>query len=158
MARTQATLAQQGIRALTTLAPIATSEPDVSVLEMTIRVGVVLALVFLAAAAALLAYVYRRLHAIRVPEGASLWTTLRHVPIALPIALDLVDLVLDVLAAPVVWAVLSRFRMQALRNAAVIEALLPLTQPVPLFTLLWLASRVMNLGEKPEAWVESPAR
>lgn len=100
-------------------------------------------------AAALLAYVYRSLHAIGVPDKADLFTTLRHVPLALPIALDLLDLMFDVFAAPVLWIVLSRFRMQALRNAAVVEALIPFTQPIPVFTALWIASRLFRLGTPP---------
>ncbi len=124
--------------------------------EMTFRVIFVLAAVWTMAAAALLAFVYRRLHAIGVPEGAGLFTTLRHVPIALPIALDLLDLVFDVFAAPVVWILLGRFRMQALRNAAAAEALIPFTQVLPTFTALWILARLFKLGDEPPHYDPSP--
>lgn len=124
----------------------------------TLRVFVIFAAVLGLMAAALLAYVYRRLHAIGVPDGADLFTTLRHVPIALPIALDLLDLMFDIFATPIVWVVLSRFRMQALRNAAAAEALIPFTQPLPIFTALWIAARLFKLGTPPPHYDLAPGR
>jgi hypothetical protein len=124
--------------------------------EMTFRVIFILVSLFTIAAAALLAFVYRRLHAIGVPRDAGLFTTLRYVPIALPIALDLLDLAFDVFSAPVVWIVLSRFRMQALRNAATAVAVLPFTQVLPTFTTLWIAARVLKLGDPPPQYDRTP--
>jgi hypothetical protein len=99
----------------------------------------------------LLALVYRSLRRIDVPPDADFFTTVRAVPLGLVVALDLLDLGLDVLSAPIVWLILSRFRLQALRNVAAVEALIPFTQPIPTLTLAWLAARVMNLGEAPRA-------
>lgn len=101
--------------------------------------------------ALLLALVYRSLRRIQVPPDADFFTTVRAVPLGLVIALDLLDLGLDVLATPIVWVILSRFRLQALRNVAAVEALIPFTQPIPTLTLAWFAARIMNLGDPPRA-------
>lgn len=101
----------------------------------------VLATVCVAAAVLLLALTFRKLQRLQVPRDADLLTTLRAVPFGLVLALDLLDLGLDFLAAPLVWALLGRFGLQALRNVAAVEALIPFTQPVPTMTLAWVAAR-----------------
>lgn len=68
--------------------------------------------------------------------------TLRAVPLQLVVGLDLLDLGLDVLAAPVVWLLLDRAGLKPLRSVATVEALIPFTQPIPMLTLSWLAVRV----------------
>lgn len=95
-------------------------------------------------------WVFRRLKKIRVPEGADFFTTVRAVPFALVLGLDLLDLGLDVLSAPVIWLLLKRFNLQALRNVATIEALIPFTGPIPTLSLAWVAARLFNLGEPPD--------
>lgn len=97
----------------------------------------------------LLALVYRSLRRISVPPDADFFTTLRVVPLRLAVALDLLDLGLDIMATPIVWIVLSRFRLHALRNVAAVEALVPFTQPIPLLTLSWIAARMFGLGQAP---------
>lgn len=97
----------------------------------------------------LLALVYRSLRRINVPPDADFFTTVRAVPLGLVVALDLLDFGLDFLATPIVWMILSRFRLQALRNVAAVEALIPFTQPVPTLTLAWFAARMLNLGQAP---------
>ena len=99
----------------------------------------------------LLALVYRSLRRIDVPPDADFFTTVRAVPLGLVVALDLLDLGLDFVATPIVWIILSRFRLQALRNVAAVEALIPFTQPVPTLTLAWFAARMLNLGDPPRA-------
>lgn len=99
-------------------------------------------------AALLLALVYRRLRRIDLPPDADFWTTIRAVPFALALGLDLLDLSLDVIATPFVWVILSRFRLQALRNAATFVALVPFTQALPAFTVAWIAARLFGLGEQ----------
>jgi hypothetical protein len=99
----------------------------------------------------LLALVYRRLRRIDLPPDADFFTTVRAVPLGLVVALDLLDLGLDFLSTPIVWIILSRFRLHALRNVAAVEALIPFTQPVPTLTIAWLAARMLNLGEPPRA-------
>ena len=100
--------------------------------------------------ALLLALIYRRLRRINVPSDADFFTTLRAVPLGLVVALDLLDLGLDMFATPIVWIVLSRFRLQALRNVAAVEAIIPFTQPIPTLTLAWIAARALNLGVAPD--------
>ncbi|HEX6287692.1 MAG TPA: hypothetical protein VFZ66_00805 [Herpetosiphonaceae bacterium] len=97
----------------------------------------------------LLALIYRSLRRIDVPPNADFFTTVRAVPLSLVVALDLLDLGLDVLATPIVWVILSRFRLQALRNVAAVEALIPFTQPIPTLTVAWFAARALNLGQPP---------
>ena len=94
--------------------------------------------------------IHRSLRRLRVPPNADLPTTLRIVPLSLVVVLDLLDLGLDVFAAPIVWIVLSRYRLQALRNTAAVEALIPFTQAIPTLTIAWLGVRILNLGRLPE--------
>ena len=107
-----------------------------------------------AAAALLVAVVlalllYRRLSRLRIPSGAGLWTTLRGVPFGLVVMLDLLDLSLDLLSAPLVWWLLGRLRLQGLREVATVQALVPFSGPIPVMTLAWLAARVLPLGDRP---------
>ena len=94
--------------------------------------------------------IHRSLRRLRVPPNADLATTLRIVPLSLVVVLDLLDLGLDVFAAPIVWIVLSRYRLQALRNSAAVEALIPFTQAIPTLTIAWLGVRILGLGRLPE--------
>jgi hypothetical protein len=93
-----------------------------------------------------LALLHRRLRRIHVPRDAGLATTLRMVPLSLVIVLDLLDLGLDIFATPIVWVVLSRYRLHALRNTAAIEALVPMTQALPTMTLAWIGVRLLEMG------------
>ncbi len=96
-----------------------------------------------------LALIHRSLRRLRVPPDADFVTTLRLVPLSLVVVLDLLDLGLDILAAPLVWLVLSRYRLQALRNVAAFEALVPFTQVLPTMTTAWLVVRILGLGRVP---------
>jgi hypothetical protein len=86
---------------------------------------------------------------LNVPHDADFFTTLRYVPLALMIILDLLDFGLDILAAPVSWLVLDRLGLYGLRNKAALEALIPFTQPIPTFTIGWLVARILDLGDPP---------
>lgn len=112
---------------------------------------VLLSLLIIAVAlgALLLALIYRRLRRINVPPDADFFTTIRAVPLSLVVALDLLDFGLDFLSTPIDWLILSRFNLRALRNVAVVEALIPFTQPIPTLTLAWFAARALNLGAAP---------
>ena len=112
-----------------------------------LRVLGVIALIALILAAVVLAVAFRSLRRIRVPQNADFFTTLRAVPLSLVVGLDLLDLGLDVLSTPIIWVILSRYRLQALRNVASIEALIPFTAPIPTLTLAWFAARALNLGQ-----------
>jgi hypothetical protein len=105
------------------------------------------ALVALVLAGVFLARAYRKLRQIRLPPDADFFTTVRAVPLSLMVGLDLLDLGLDVLSTPIIWVILSRLRLQALRNVASFEALIPFTGPIPTLTLAWLAARAFGLGQ-----------
>lgn len=92
--------------------------------------------------------IHRRLRGLQVPPNASFATTLRAVPFALVVVLDLLDLGLDVFSAPIIWLILSRYNLQNLRNFGAIEALIPFTGPVPTLSLAWIGVRMLGLGER----------
>lgn len=115
--------------------------------QAALRVLGVIALVALVLAGLVLALAFRALRRIRVPPNADFFTTIRAVPLSLVVGLDLLDLGLDVLSTPIVWVILSRFRLQALRNVASVEALIPFTGPIPTLTISWFLARALNLGQ-----------
>ncbi len=96
-----------------------------------------------------LALIWRQISQLRVPSTAGFFATLHYVPLRLVILLDLLDFGLDVFAAPISWLVLDRLGLKSLRNKAAIEALIPFTQPIPTFTISWVAARTLNLGDEP---------
>lgn len=106
----------------------------------------VVAVVATGLGAALLFWTIHRLRKIQLAPDAGFWETLRAVPLGLVVALDLLDLGLDVFAAPVVWFMLRRSGLERLRNVAVVESLLPFTQALPTMTLAWLLARAMPNG------------
>jgi hypothetical protein len=89
--------------------------------------------------ALLLTYAVYRLKKIRVPADADFGETLLVTPLALVIAIDLLDFGLDILSAPITWIVLDRLGLKSLRGISFIQAFVPLTQPIPVMTLCWLA-------------------
>ena len=89
----------------------------------------------------LIGFAVRRLRQIDIPPDADFNETLLLTPLIAVLAIDLLDLGLDMLAAPVVWILLDRLGLKALRNVAAVEALLPFTQPIPTLTVCWLAVR-----------------
>jgi hypothetical protein len=107
------------------------------------------AVIALVLAGIALAWAFRVLRRVRlrVPPHSDFFTTVRAVPLSLVVGLDLLDLALDVLSAPIIWMILSRYNLQALRNVATIEALIPISGPIPTLTLAWLAARIFHLGE-----------
>ncbi len=116
--------------------------------ELLITFGLVLVVATALGLGGMLLF-HRRLRRLDLPPNAGLATTLRAVPLGLVIVLDLLDLGLDIFATPIVWLVLSRYRLHALRNAAALEAVIPLTQVVPTLTVAWLAVRILGLGDRP---------
>jgi hypothetical protein len=86
----------------------------------------------------------RRLH---VPPDADFFTTMRYIPLALAILLDLLDFGLDIFSAPIMWIVLDRMGLPNLRNKATVEALIHFTNVIPTFTVCWFAARMLNLGD-----------
>ncbi|HZF09607.1 MAG TPA: hypothetical protein VFE33_12525 [Thermoanaerobaculia bacterium] len=107
----------------------------------------VVAVISVTLAALLFAAVHRRLRRLRVPPGADFFTTVRAVPLALVVGLDLLDLGLDMLSAPIIWFLLNHYNLQALRNVATVEALIPISGPIPTLTIGWIAARLFKLGQ-----------
>lgn len=70
--------------------------------------------------------------------------TLRRAPLRLCVGLDLLDLGLDVFAAPLAWLLLDRSGLKPLRGVAAVEAVIPFTQAIPLMTLCWLGVRLSD--------------
>lgn len=83
----------------------------------------------------------RRLRQLDIPEGASFRETLQRVPFGLVVVLDLLDLGLDIFAAPIVWVWLGRYNLRVLRQVSMVEAVIPFTQVIPTLTACWLAIR-----------------
>jgi len=111
----------------------------------------IVALVSVTLAALLFAAVHRRLRKIRVPSGADFFTTVRAVPLGLVVGIDLLDLGLESFSAPLIWFILNRYKLQALRNVATVEALIPVSGPIPTLTIAWLAHAVGVAGDRPRA-------
>jgi hypothetical protein len=86
----------------------------------------------------------RRLH---VPPDADFFTTMRYIPLALAVLLDMLDFGLDIFSAPIIWIALDRMGLPNLRNKATVEALIPFTNVIPTFTVCWFAARLLNLGD-----------
>ncbi len=98
-------------------------------------------------AAIVLWLIWQRLRKLNVPADAGFFETMHYIPLGLPIVLDLLDLGLDVLAAPISWFLLDRLGLRGLRNKAAVEAFIPLTQPIPVFTIGWLIARLLGVGK-----------
>ncbi|MCA9938848.1 MAG: hypothetical protein KC418_09410 [Anaerolineales bacterium] len=87
---------------------------------------------------------YRRVRHLHIPPDADFTQTLLHVPLLLVLAIDLLDLTLDIFSVPIVWIILDRMNLRALRNVSVIEAAIPFTQPIPTLTLAWFGVRLLR--------------
>src|SRR6476659_7485826 len=96
-----------------------------------------------------LAILARSIRRLRIPPDADFFTTMRYIPLPLAIVLDLLDFGLDIFSAPIIWIALDRMGLYNLRNKATIEALIPLTNVIPTFTVSWFAARIFNLGMQP---------
>jgi hypothetical protein len=117
-------------------------------MELTdlLKILAVLMLSALVLGAVALTMAVRKLRRIRLPADADFFTAVRAVPFSLVIGLDLLDFALEVFSAPIMWVLLDRTGLKALRNTAAIEALIPITGPIPTLTIAWLAARMFNLG------------
>ena len=98
----------------------------------------------LALALPLLAWVIWRVRRIALPAGADFFTALRHTPFVVVVLLDLLDLGLDFLSAPIAWVLLTRLGLAPLRGVTIIEELIPGTQIIPTMTLAWVAVRFLG--------------
>ena len=58
------------------------------------------------------------------------------------ILLDLLDMSLDFLSAPIAWTLLGHLGLSPLRGVTVVESLIPGTQLLPTMTASWIISRL----------------
>lgn len=111
--------------------------------------GLLLALTMLTSAllAALVLFIaVRQARNINVPQDADFATTLHYTPFLVVLGIDLLDLGLDFLAAPLAWLLLDHMGLKALRGVSTVEALIPGTQFLPLLTAAWITVRVTGTG------------
>lgn len=109
----------------------------VLILLSVMSVALILALILLA----IIIIQVRRIH---VPPGAGFAETMLYTPFLVVLFLDVLDLALDFLSAPIAWVVLDRLGLKGLRGIATFESLIPFTQAIPTMTLAWIAVRVMG--------------
>ena len=83
----------------------------------------------------------RRIH---VPPGAGFSETLLYTPLLVVLFLDLLDLALDFLSAPIAWIVLDRLGLKGLRGIATVESFVPFTQMIPTMTMSWIGVRLLG--------------
>ena len=96
----------------------------------------------LSLALVLLAWVLWRVRRIQLPEGASFLAALRATPLVVVILLDLLDMSLDFLSAPISWTLLGHLGLSPLRGVTVVESLIPGTQLLPTMTASWIFARL----------------
>ena len=90
----------------------------------------------------LLGWVIWRVRRIQLPEEAGFFTALRATPLIVVILLDLLDMSLDFLSAPIAWTLLSYLGLSPLIGVTVVESLIPGTQLLPTMSILWIISRI----------------
>lgn len=100
--------------------------------------------VALVVAMLLLAIIIVQVRRIHVPPGADFATTLLYTPFLVVLFLDVLDLALDFLSAPIAWIVLDRLGLKALRGFATVESFVPFTQAIPTMSLCWLGVRLFG--------------
>lgn len=109
-----------------------------------IVIGLILLISLLVGGGILLLFAHR-MRRIEIPSNATFAETLHYTPLLVVLAIDLLDLALDVLAAPLSWAILDRLGLKALRGVAAVEALIPGTQIIPTLTLCWFGVRLFGI-------------
>ncbi len=92
----------------------------------------------------LLVWIILRIRRINLPPDADFLSALRVTPLMVVIALDVLDLGLDIFSTPIAWALLSYLGLAPLRGVAVVKALIPISNFVPLMTLSWLYARFVE--------------
>lgn len=99
----------------------------------------------------LLAIIIVQVRRIHVPPDADFAETLFYTPFLVVAFLDVLDLALDFLSAPIAWIVLDRLGLKGLRGFATVESFIPFTQAIPTMSLAWIGVRLLGrerfLGE-----------
>lgn len=119
-----------------------------NVLSFLGTVGVLLLtsmVISIAVAIVLLLLSVKKVRQLQIPPDATFTETLSNTPFLLVMAIDLLDLGLDILAAPISWAILDWLGLKALRGMASVEALIPGTQLIPTLTLCWIAIHIFGI-------------
>jgi hypothetical protein len=109
----------------------------VLVLLSVMSVALILAIILLA----IIIVQVRRIH---VPPGAGFAETLLYTPFLVVLFLDVLDLALDFLSAPIAWIVLDRLGLKGLRGIATVESFIPFTQGIPTMTAAWIGVRLLG--------------
>lgn len=118
-------------------------EDALKVLAIVILAGLILAML-------LAAWVLIRIRRINLPPNADFFDALRATPFSVVLLLDLLDLSLDFLSAPIAWVILGRLGLLPLRAVTVFESLIPGTQAVPTMTIAWIIARVWKRARLPD--------
>jgi hypothetical protein len=104
---------------------------------IVIGVGLVLSLV-------LLVWIIWRVKRINLPPDASPISALLVTPLGVVVLLDLLDLTLDFLAAPLAWTLLSYLGLHPLRGVTMLWVLIPGTQVLPIMSISWIIVRLVR--------------
>jgi hypothetical protein len=112
-------------------------------LKTWINIAALVMVIALVSSGFLLALAVRQLKRIKLPPNAGFVATLQGIPLILVLGLDLLDLALDFLAAPVAWVILEYLGLKGLQAVTVLEGLVPGTQFIPTLTVCWIVSRLM---------------
>ncbi len=92
----------------------------------------------------LLVIIIIQIRRINVPPNAGFAETLLYTPLLVVLFLDVLDLALDFLSAPIAWIVLDRLGLKGLRGVATVESLIPFTQAIPVMTMSWIGVRLFG--------------
>jgi hypothetical protein len=93
----------------------------------------------------LFAIALRHVRRLNIPPNSDFIDTLRLTPFYVVLAIDLLDLGLDVLSVPIVWILLERLGLKALRGVSAVQAVIPGTQFLPALTIAWIGVRLFNI-------------
>ena len=116
-------------------------------LSSVLKVLGVVALLALVLSGFVLAVAYRKLRRLKLVRDADFFTTIRAVPLSLVVGLDLLDFALDIFSTPIIWFLLNRLGLKALRDVATIEAIIPVSNVIPTLTIAWFVARKFDLGK-----------
>lgn len=114
----------------------------------SIVVIIIVFVALIAGAVALLVMAAQQVRELDIPEDADFFETMQLIPITVPIALDMLDLALDFLSAPVAWILLDMLGLGALKMITIVESVIPGTQLIPTMTIAWVISRTFIKDRK----------
>lgn len=109
---------------------------------IVISIGLVLSLI-------LLVWVIWKVKRINLPADAGPISALLATPLGVVVLLDLLDLTLDFLAAPLAWTLLTYLGLRPLRGVTLLWVLIPGTQVLPIMSVSWVFVRMMRSLPRP---------